>query len=98
MELEIEGLTGAAYGERGLERSTSAMAIATGCGRRTPTRELRIRKLRKGSYFSDFLEPRRLAEKVGSEGGLCAWRKLGSCCDPLLDDACGHLQARARTT
>src|SRR5689334_2781498 len=35
MELEVEGLTGAAHGERSADRgSTSATAIATGHGRR----------------------------------------------------------------
>jgi len=40
------------------------MATATGRGRRGPALELRIPKLRKGSYFPGFLEPRRLAEKA----------------------------------
>jgi transposase-like protein len=39
------------------------MATAIGFGR-PDTVELRIPKLRKGSYFSFFLEPRRLAEKA----------------------------------
>ena len=43
----------------------SATATATGTGRpRAGTVELRIPKLRKGSYFPCFLEPRRLAEKA----------------------------------
>jgi hypothetical protein len=37
MELEVEGRTGAAHGERSLER-LSATAIATGYGRRAPER------------------------------------------------------------
>jgi putative transposase len=45
--------------------STSATAIATGYGKtRAGTVDLRIPKLRKGSYFPVFLEPRRLAEKA----------------------------------
>jgi putative transposase len=44
--------------------STSATATGTGCGRHAGTVELRIPKLRKGSYFPVFLEPRRLAEKA----------------------------------
>ena len=45
--------------------STSATATGTGCGRHAAgTVELRIPKLRKGSYFPVFLEPRRLAEKA----------------------------------
>ena len=43
----------------------SATATATATGRRGPARvELRIPKLRKGSYFPGFLEPRRMAEKA----------------------------------
>jgi hypothetical protein len=38
MELEVEGLTGAAHGERNPERITSATATATGRGRRGPAR------------------------------------------------------------
>jgi hypothetical protein len=37
MELEVEGRTGAAHGERSLER-LGATAIATGYGRRAPER------------------------------------------------------------
>ena len=44
--------------------SPSATAIATGTGRRAGAVELRIPKLRKGSYFPSFLEPRRMAEKA----------------------------------
>ena len=54
MELEVEGLTGAAHGER-RDRPWET---------RAGTVELRIPKLRKGSYFPGFLEPRRLAEKA----------------------------------
>ena len=65
MELEVEGLTGAAYGEKTPER----LAQRNGFRDRTwetraGTVELRIPKLRKGSYFPGFLEPRRMAEKA----------------------------------
>src|SRR3974377_1453119 len=64
MELEVEGLTGAAYGQKSPER----LAQRNGYRDRSwETRagavELRIPKLRKGSYFPGFLEPRRLAGK-----------------------------------
>src|SRR5688500_14815289 len=65
MELEVEGLTGAAHGERHAERVTQRSGYRDrpweeGAG----TVELRTPKLRKGSYFPAFLEPRRLAEKA----------------------------------
>jgi putative transposase len=65
MELEVGALTGAAYGEKSPERR----AQRNGYRDRTwETRagavELRIPKLRTGSYFPGFLEPRRMAEKA----------------------------------
>jgi transposase-like protein len=65
MEMEVSGLTGAGYGEKSAER----LAQRNGYRDRTwetraGTVELRIPKLRKGSYFPGFLEPRRLAEKA----------------------------------
>jgi transposase-like protein len=65
MELEVEGLTGAGYGEKSPERLAQRNGYRdrigeTGAG----AVELRIPKLRKGSYFPGFLEPRRMAEKA----------------------------------
>jgi transposase-like protein len=65
MELEVRGLTGADHGERSPDR----LALRNGYRdrdweTRAGTVELRIPKLRKGSYFPGFLEPRRLAEKA----------------------------------
>jgi putative transposase len=45
--------------------TTASRSLATALwGARAGTVELRIPKLRKGSYFPGFLEPRRLAEKA----------------------------------
>src|SRR6266849_162067 len=65
MELEIEGLTGAAHGERSPERINQRNGYRDRLWEtRVGTVDLRIPKLRKGSYFPGFLEPRRLAEKA----------------------------------
>jgi putative transposase len=65
MELEVEGLTGAAYGEKSQERLVQRNGYRDRIWEtRAGTVELRIPKLRKGSYFPGFLEPRRLAEKA----------------------------------
>src|SRR4029077_4813049 len=65
MELEVEGLTGASYGEKSSERLVQRHGYRD---RDWETRasmvELRIPKLRKGSYFPDFLEPRPMAENA----------------------------------
>jgi putative transposase len=65
MELEVENLTGASYGEKSPDRRAQRNGYRD---RDWETRagavELRIPKLRKGSYFPGFLEPRRMAEKA----------------------------------
>ena len=65
MDLEVEGLTGAGHGERRADRLNHRNGYRD---REWETRagmvELRIPKLRKGSYFPGFLEPRRMAEKA----------------------------------
>ena len=65
MELEVGALTGAAYGEKDPDRLVQRNGYRS---RDWETRagavELRIPKLRKGSYFPGFLEPRRMAEKA----------------------------------
>lgn len=65
MALEVEGLTGAPLGARSADRMNQRngyreRAWETRAGRI----DLAIPKLRKGSYFPSFLEPRRTAEKA----------------------------------
>ncbi|MCO5965431.1 transposase [Sinorhizobium meliloti] len=66
MELEIGSATGAGYGEKNPMRLAQRNGYR---GRDWETRagtvEPRIPMLREGSYFPSFLEPRRLAEKLG---------------------------------
>lgn len=65
MEMDVEALCQAAYGERSEERINSRngyrdRAYETRAGKV----DLKIPKLRSGSYFPGFLEPRRTAEKA----------------------------------
>ena len=65
MELEVAGLTGAAWGEKTPERLVQRNGYRERAWEtRAGTVDLRIPKLRKGSYFPGFLEPRRMAEKA----------------------------------
>jgi len=65
MELEVGGATGAGYGEKSVERLAQRNGYRDrDWETRAGTVELRIPRLRKGSYFPGFLEPRRLAEKA----------------------------------
>ena len=65
MEIDVEGRCGAGYDEKSAERTNSR----NGYRERTwDTRsggvDLKIPKLHQGSYFPQFLEPRRTAQKA----------------------------------
>jgi putative transposase len=65
MEMEVGGLTGAGLGERSPDRLAQRNGYRERAWEtRAGTVELRIPKLRKGSYFPGFLDPRRTAEKA----------------------------------
>ena len=65
MDFEIEQRCGAGYGERTDERNNSRNGYRDRVWEtRAGSIDLRIPKLRRGSYFPGFLEPRRTAEKA----------------------------------
>jgi len=65
MELEVEAKTGAGHGQRSPDRKVQRNGYRDRIWEtRAGTVELHIPKLRKGSYFPVFLEPRRMAEKA----------------------------------
>ena len=65
MELDTESLCAAAYGERSAERANSRNGYRERLWEtRAGSVDLKIPKLRKGSYFPGLLVPRRTAEKA----------------------------------
>jgi putative transposase len=65
MEMEVGARTGADYGHKDPDRLVQRNGYrARDWDTRAGTVELQIPKLRKGSYFPGFLEPRRMAEKA----------------------------------
>src|SRR5262245_13131257 len=106
MELEVGALTGAGYGEKSSERVVQRNGYRDRTWEtRAGTVELRIPKLRKGSYFPGFLEPRRMAEKALAAVGLEAygqgvWRRavddlvqamgVGGICKSKIGRLCGE--------
>src|SRR6187401_3875569 len=65
MEIEVGAATGAGYGEKDPLRLAQRNGYRDrDWETRAGTVELRIPKLRKGSYFPGFLEPRRMADKA----------------------------------
>jgi hypothetical protein len=80
MDMDAESLYAAAYGERSPERLNSRNGYRDRqWDTRAGTVDLKIPKLRKGSYFPGFLEPRRTAEKALAavwNSGLCLTDRL----------------------
>ena len=65
MDMDLENLCAAGYGERSLDRANSRNGYRERTwDTRAGTIDLKIPKLRKGSYFPGFLEPRRTSEKA----------------------------------
>ena len=65
MEMEAETLCGAGYDEKSPERLNSRNGYRERAWEtRAGTVDLRVPKLRQGSYYPAFLEPRRTAERA----------------------------------
>jgi putative transposase len=65
MDMDVDNRCGATYGQRTDERENSRNGYRDRRWEtRTGTVDLKIPKLRQGSYFPEFLEPRRTAEKA----------------------------------
>jgi putative transposase len=65
MDVDVENITGAAYGERSDDRRNSRNGYRERPWHTTiGTIPVAIPKLRKSSYFPEFLEPRRTADKA----------------------------------
>ncbi|RYD29890.1 MAG: IS256 family transposase [Sphingomonadales bacterium] len=65
MEADVEGVIGAGRHERTVERATYRNGYRDrSLDTRLGSLQLRIPKLRQGSYFPPFLEPRKLSEKA----------------------------------
>ena len=65
MDMDVESLCGAGYDEKSAERLNSRNGVRERAWETRAGRvELKIPKLRQGSYFPGFLEPRRTAEKA----------------------------------
>src|SRR3546814_11816273 len=89
MEADVDGLIGAGRHERSSERATWRNGYRDrSLDTRVGTLNLKIPKLRAGSYFPGFLEPRKMVEKAlvaviqeawigGAKIGRRWWRERG---------------------
>jgi transposase-like protein len=67
MEIDVEGRCGAGYDEKSAERTNSRNGYRERTWEtRAGSVELKIPKLRQGSYFPEFLEPHRKAARASS--------------------------------
>ena len=79
MELEIGARTGAEWGEKSKDRLAQRNGYRErDWETRAGTVELRIPRLRSGSYFPSFLEPRRMAEKALTVMSTASYRSPSS--------------------
>src|SRR6201996_903995 len=85
MESDVEGLIGAGRYERSPERSNYRNGFRDrALDTRLGTLQLRVPKLRQGSYFPPFLEPRKVSEKALVAVIQEAW--IGGVSTPRGDD------------
>lgn len=85
MDFEVEGRVGATKGEHNTERQTYRNGYREReFHTRLGTLELKIPKLRTGSYFPSFLEPRRLSERALTAVIQEAW--IGGMSTRKVDD------------
>ena len=100
MEAEVSELIGAAHGERTEDRATHRNGYRP---RRWDTRageiELQIPKLRQGSYFPGFLQPRKRSEQAlvtVVQQAYCAASARAASTSSWRASACGSQRARCR--
>src|SRR4051812_46752857 len=80
MELETDTLCGAGHGERSESRTNQRNGFRDRDWQtRAGTVELRIPKLRRGSYFPGFLEPRRMGGSASRRSRDCGARSMSEC-------------------
>ena len=104
METDVEGLIGAGRYERGGERTTWRNGHRDRVfDTRLGSLQLRIPKLRQGSYFPPFLEARKVSEKaliaVIQEawiGGVSTRQSVRCCWSRMMNGSCSTATCRSR--